>query len=902
MNLNQQNIGNLLVDGRFYESIQGYQPERRDFINLTQFYLSKDWTIGSKGVWVSCTARDYVVPSEGWKLHVSATPYNSRSVLLAALPVLMRFKASFKFPLDKRVLALMSGKLWPRGGSGKFITVYPSDQEHFFSLADALHAATRRMVGPYILSDRRYKKEHSVVFYRYGTMNPTEEVSLSGAPTSFLHSPGGEKIRDDRRPSFQVPGWVTDPVPPEPADDAQPNSLNGGRYLVRKALSFSNTGGVYLATDTLCDRSVVIKEARAYVGGVSPDNDAVSGLHKEYRILTRLANTGLAPKPIEFFSDWENSYLVEEYVEGTLLSELAASESPLRRGASSIGADDFYQGRFKNIFTALANGVKKIHSCNIALFDLSPNNVFVTDDGKGVVFIDFEASCDLDIDAWSGLATPGFTPKYPDPARIVSQPFSNDYYALAALMLAFIFPCNQFLQEYPKKLEPVVREVCRDALVPSAVADIMIAALQETIGNDAYISAVADTLQSAGPNSDRDETRSGGDFCTEAARRIPEIQSFMLGNSGNFGYDRLFPCHAQAYLTNPLSLGFAAYGTVFALCRSGIPFDGRWGAWIDKYPISNQTYSHGFLVGQAGMAWVLSEIGDFEKARALLANCFVHPLLWNSSDLYEGAAGCALAMLRVFLSTENEQSLEQAVSIVEKITSIAKTDEQGGMYWQDRADRRYAGLAYGSSGIALLYLYLSLLLSSDRYLALALRCVEHDTRRVASMDELQGRSTARSAKDGKPLDSSYRRGLAGIGTVILKLKAFCGVSAFDEELESIYLRTDAKYAMASGKFDGLAGIAGFRYDALRITGEVRHRDALERLLEGLRLFEVQYDGGMLAYASNTSGKLSCDYGHGTAGILCLYHRLKNDRPDELSLDEHFEPRIGKAVDRIAAAT
>src|SRR6185503_5649885 len=119
---------------------------------------------------------------------------------------------------------------------------------------EQLYQATRQFEGPYILSDRRYK-DSRVVFYRYGGMSSYTVLNIRGEKPSYMLSPSGERVPDRRFPYFHVPEWAKDPFEVSPPADSQgpPNQsevlLKEGRYLVKSSLSFTNSGGVYLAQD-----------------------------------------------------------------------------------------------------------------------------------------------------------------------------------------------------------------------------------------------------------------------------------------------------------------------------------------------------------------------------------------------------------------------------------------------------------------------------------------------------------------------------------------------------------------------------------------------------------------------------------------------------------------------------
>src|SRR5215210_7948523 len=82
-------------------------------------------------------------PEQGWKLHVSADPTSAEAVLRSALPVLLAEDASFKVVSSVLQLGLLNNGGGGLNQVGKFITVYPKDDEQAVRLAVALDEATR---------------------------------------------------------------------------------------------------------------------------------------------------------------------------------------------------------------------------------------------------------------------------------------------------------------------------------------------------------------------------------------------------------------------------------------------------------------------------------------------------------------------------------------------------------------------------------------------------------------------------------------------------------------------------------------------------------------------------------------------------------------------------------------
>ena len=85
-----------------------------------------------------------------------------------------------------------------RSGSGKFITVYPRDDEQFCYLLDSLNELTENVEGPYILSDTKYG--NGSVYFRYGGFYYRKQVLEGGKNVMVIATPDGNTIEDKRVP------------------------------------------------------------------------------------------------------------------------------------------------------------------------------------------------------------------------------------------------------------------------------------------------------------------------------------------------------------------------------------------------------------------------------------------------------------------------------------------------------------------------------------------------------------------------------------------------------------------------------------------------------------------------------------------------------------------------------
>src|SRR5215472_1892245 len=96
----------------------------RDWQRLCNAYLPIQ---PRRSIWRFSRKSNRKNPSQGWKLHVSATPLSACCVFRAIAPYLKRHDVEFKAPKSLAELGkLNAGIFYGFSQVGKFITVYPS--------------------------------------------------------------------------------------------------------------------------------------------------------------------------------------------------------------------------------------------------------------------------------------------------------------------------------------------------------------------------------------------------------------------------------------------------------------------------------------------------------------------------------------------------------------------------------------------------------------------------------------------------------------------------------------------------------------------------------------------------------------------------------------------------------
>lgn len=202
-------------------------------------------------------AKNVEYPCGGWKIHVSANWTNMRRIAETVVPLLFEMNVSFKIIRSKGLYQLLSQKSFPRTLYGKFITIYPQNEEQFVHLLEMLDSITKMFDGPRVLTDMRYNN-NKILYYRYGGIEPLKVVDSEGKTKYFITDGNGKIIEDKRQPFYTVIDGINCPIEPEAFEKSKLLSL----YTVTSAVKIRNSGGIYNAINNATKKKVIIKEAR----------------------------------------------------------------------------------------------------------------------------------------------------------------------------------------------------------------------------------------------------------------------------------------------------------------------------------------------------------------------------------------------------------------------------------------------------------------------------------------------------------------------------------------------------------------------------------------------------------------------------------------------------------------
>ncbi|HEX6351510.1 class III lanthionine synthetase LanKC [Actinophytocola sp.] len=872
-------------DTLFYDPLDVYYTPRRDHFlaELPQDVRSR---FVRAGIWWSYR-HNPTLPTQGWKIHVSATQRNVREVAAAVIGHLTTRGVDFKIALDLNIFEMLNQKPMGRGSSGKLITIYPRDDDEFRDCLAELADLLRDAAGAYVLSDMRYK-DSKALYFRYGQLLDTHSVDAMGRKKPHITGPDG-RIADDRRPVFTKPWWLPWPFSDwKPDDDPGSGDLLGGRFRVTDAIQFSNTGGVYRAQDTADgDRLVVLKEARPHTG-VNPrqDHDAVDILGREWTFLNRLADTGCFPAPIATFRHWEHHFIAEEFVEGVDFRSVLLDDNPLIRPGFDLERSRHYLRTFVRVFRGLARAIQAAHERQVILGDFTPANLIVDPYTFEVVLVDLEscrlAESDADDAHLQGsveLFTPGFSHSRRHRNAATTD---DDLYGLAMTMAYFVFPvaAMSFLREDVLDLY----RTYTDALGwPARIHELLTDLAQARI-------SLADVLRFLD-----DEADLVGAVVVPAAEPVAEealrpadvtagIAAFVAASADT---DRasLFPVDPFAHITNPLSLGFGASGVLWALNASGCPVLPEWRRWLrDRLAaIDVDEYPAGLMSGLAGIAWAADGLGLHTQARELLARA--NEAGAEDYTFYYGLAGLGMTNLRFYLQSHDERDLAAARECAHALSAAALRDGRW-VYWlNDFASKGpLTGLGFGQAGVAMFLLRMHQITGDASCLRLGEGALAWEMANAEPQDD--GSVMFVHERTGMPY---VEVGAAGVAQVLLR---YGDLDAARTVLRGVRVG----HTSLGGYGFGMSGIADAMLDAATILGDPSYRDTAVRQLAHVRevfLFEPPARFGIprrdgiapLALPGDGLLRCSCDLMTGSAGALRVFHRLRTGGPADFLLDE-----------------
>ena len=318
--------------------------------------LLKGFQVDKNEMWAYPSKyKSYILPDFGFKIHISATIKNAYYILKSIKELLDNRELLYKVVASKEKLNLLNLGTYGYSQIGKFLTIYPSDEDMLTEIIELLYQATLGFQSVEIPSDYRYKNSN-VVFYRYGEMRIHDKKNPD------------ERIRE-------IPHGIKVPISDYYIHRYK---IFPPKYEFLFCLRTRGKSRVFQGVEKDKMLPVIIKEGIMLGELDFLGIDGANSVMNEKEILNAMKGTNMFPELIDYFYVGSSFYIIEEYIEGhTLLQLLNALEF------------DFIFNNKISILRQVLLALQELYKKRIIAADLSVDNIIINNDGK-VSLIDVE--------------------------------------------------------------------------------------------------------------------------------------------------------------------------------------------------------------------------------------------------------------------------------------------------------------------------------------------------------------------------------------------------------------------------------------------------------------------------------------------------------------------------------
>lgn len=809
----------LLNDELFFKQAELKNENKELFVNDLNEYFEKPV---DNGTWRYYHYKNNQLPHQGWKIHISSNIKNIEKTLEIVYKILAKQGVSFKVLKSKNVYLSSNSKNANRSSSGKYITIYPKNDNEFLELIYILEDALKYMEkGPYILNDKRWKNTN--IFYRYGAFS--KMINEKGE--MCILNPQGELIIDRRDPFYSTPYFVKE-------FDEYLNSINIQEkelrtklddYQIDEALSFSNSGGIYKAIRKEDSKKVIIKEARPNTGFDGQRRTALERLNIEYDALCKLKDIEGIVNTVEKFQAWEHHFIVEEYIEGNTLHSWIAKNFPFLTYEKA----DEYKKKGYRIIKKLICIVENMHEKSIVMGDLQPNNIIIGENEE-VHLIDFETASSVTEDPLVGLAVPTFS------NVDIKSNRERDWYALYKVFNYILLPI-QTTKETGKYLDCIYRNWINDHY------DEYILSLREKIEKNFSFSVLP---------KEKDTIQNYNELDV-----IEKLQKGIRKNIRNNKYLSFNDVRQYDDESGYIDILSGSSGVLWSLKQTQ-DYNSLdiYRGWIDEHILSenfNTLTKIGLFDGLTGIAIVLYEYGYTD----LSLNLFNKINYKNLSDisLSSGLSGIAIGFLSLYKETKEEIYLSKCKDIADLIIKQYKFNIEKEIVFSK-------GLMQGLSGVSLYFSLLYKITEDKKYLNYSKEFLERD---LDNLVDVKGTLQLLDDDSNNPRFLPYLSdGSIGIAVAIKHLQKVLNDDLYYKNyLEKIIRLSNIKMTIDGGFFHGAAG---FLLIPCLVEDSNYRKIVKKDVMQLLNLFLAVKEDYLL-FPSDLNYRFCFDYFTGSSGVL-----------------------------------
>ncbi|EGQ3940689.1 serine/threonine protein kinase [Staphylococcus pseudintermedius] len=780
------------------------------------------------------------LPIQGWKIHISTSLEYAQETLNIVSQYLFKYNISFKFVKSYQQLVKKNSKYADRIASGKFITIYPIDNNQFIKLLQELKVILKNYpLGPYILTDKRWYDTN--IYFRYGAFKSMFFYE-NGKKVYAIKDSNGRLIEDIRKPSYNLPYFVNEPIEIQNMDKHMSENTNVvsilEKYTIEKVLHYSNGGGVYLATYEDGNK-YIIKEGRFACGLDTLENDAFQRLKREAECLYKLNEVKYVVNIYDFFKEWEHNFIVEEYIEGVTLNKWIVDNYPFYSNKHNLE----YRNKALYILKQLYKALSEIHSEGIGIGDLSPNNIMI-DKNNNIKLIDLEtAMSDSYKDTPIELNTLGFSG-----SRNMNRK-QNDWFALLRIARLAFLPIGP--------VQDISLGILRthDQLIEHYFG-LKPLELIRKIEKKCHFMNVKPMTNFFNYN-----------YSMDNLYNLEEIKSRILYKIKNIDFSQkklIFGDIRQYEIQNgEKNILNGDYGVIFTLNRIGEKSRDikEWSLNQNTASIINMNES--LFLGKIGIATSLWENQEKDRAIKILESMKFYKQ-YKDVTITSGLSGIGLAFIGFSYEKELEKYLKCAIEIGLKLEKLLEQNEHIQSY---DADITNIGLMNGWSGVSLFFSALYKRTYNKKWLNLAQKSLLKDLDKGYY-----------NTNDGTyHLDDTYRMmpyldgGSAGLALALIEFECLSEKFHYSREIGGIRQLASSKAFYNIGLFRGSLGII----DVARAIDKHNNKNFNLNLLNKLKTHFIFTENEVLC-PGEFNYRLSDDLFSGSLGALLVLESIKNN--------------------------
>ncbi|MBP1939862.1 protein kinase domain-containing protein [Phocicoccus pinnipedialis] len=293
----------------------------------------------------------------GFKIHVSALSHNCLEIGYKVLFYLNENRIPFKICKNLNELINLNNAKYGYSQVGKFITIYPDQDESINKHLMNLNLLTKHYRSLSIPSDYPYLNSE-VIYYRYGEISNT-----SSNKVDFI----------DKRIKY-IPSSIDNII--EYSSINRYSSIPDHLYPL-SIIENSKKSIILICINSIKNNINVLKIGKHLSDIESNYVDSADRILHEYKMMVELNDIEEIIKPISIMMINNDIAVLEEFIDGKTLFDIL-------KNSTNNNIDK------KTILLNLVEVVKKVHQRNIYIGDLSLGNIMIENKSKRLRVIDLE--------------------------------------------------------------------------------------------------------------------------------------------------------------------------------------------------------------------------------------------------------------------------------------------------------------------------------------------------------------------------------------------------------------------------------------------------------------------------------------------------------------------------------